>query len=372
MTAPAVEISAARLSTARLFGFVLIVATVIPFLSGGLAMTGAAPALSLQAVVVLLAAIHVPMTVYLLLGPSIRQMMRARPGALIVAPLLILAAVFAVNYLTTESRKAGTSTEYVYFLYFVTAWNLWHFGKQNIGVYSFFRASQKQSPMLPIERRLLLGGAVLGALSVFAITGDGFTKQFAGAVDMGWLLALQRQIGHVGIAGQAIMLAAVLVVLWLYRARHRWPSALMFFLSTNFFIAYYLLSAGASFGFVFACGTFAHGLQYCTFLGFHAGTARSWSRTASWAMPVAFALLAATLIDLFHFNLVFSAARFGGLLGTVGAAGDVIGSTVFTLNVGVLLVHFWLDSYFWRFKAPSSRAWMTSRYAFLLANRSAR
>jgi hypothetical protein len=348
------------------------VATVVPFVAGGFAMTGAAPALSLQAVVVLLAGIHVPMTVYLLFDPAIRKMMRDRPVALIVAPLLIFAAIFAVNYLTTEARTAGTATSYVYFMYFVVAWNLWHFGKQNIGVYSFFRASQNQSAMIPLERRLLLGGAVLGALSVFVITGDGFTKRFAGNVDMAWLLLIQQHIGNAGIVGQAIMLAVVLGVLWIYRERHRWASALMFFLSTNFFFAYYLLSAGASVGFVFACGTFAHGLQYCSFLGFHAGTARNWSRTASWAMPVAFALVAAALIDLYQFNLVFSAARFGGVVAAFGSTGDVIGSVTFTFNVGVLLVHFWLDSYFWRFKEPRSRAWMTSRYAFLLANRPAR
>jgi hypothetical protein len=80
----------------------------------------------------------------------------------------------------------------------------------------------------------------------------------------------------------------------------------------------------------------------------------------------------AALIDLYQFNLVFSAARFGGVVAAFGSTGDVIGSAAFTLNVGVLLVHFWLDSYFWRFKAPSSRAWMTSRYAFLLGNRPAR
>jgi hypothetical protein len=82
------------------------VATVVPFVAGGFAMTGAAPALSLQAVVVLLAGIHVPMTVYLLFDPAIRKMMRDRPVALIVAPLLIFAAIFAVNYLTTEARRA--------------------------------------------------------------------------------------------------------------------------------------------------------------------------------------------------------------------------------------------------------------------------
>ena len=83
-------------------------------------------------------------------------------------------------------------------------------------------------------------------------------------------------------------------------------------------------------------------------------------------MPVAFLLVAAALIDLYQFNLVFSVARFGGLLGYVGTAGEVIGSLAFTFNVGILLVHFWLNSYFWRFKEPRSRAWMSSRYGFLL------
>jgi hypothetical protein len=358
---------AARTTAKAAFGAVMIVATTIPFVTGGVQwLTGTTPFFPLQTVVIALATLHVPMTIYLLFDPGIRKMMRERPVALIVAPLLILAAVFAVNFLTAESRKAGTAISYVFFIYFVTVWNLWHFGKQNIGVYSFFRASQDQSPMLPLERKLLLGGAILGALSVFAITGNGFVKQFAANVDMDWLLALQKHISNVGIAGQALMLVVVLSVLWIYRKRHRWPSALMFFLSTNFFFAYYLLAAGGSFGFVFACGTFAHGLQYCSFLGFHAGTARNWSRTASWAMPAAFVLVAACLIDLYYFNLVFSAARFGGLLTYVGSTGEVIGSTVFTLNVGILLVHFWLDSYFWRFKEPRSRAWMSSRYGFLL------
>ena len=236
MTAPAVEIRATRFSTPGLFGSILIVATVIPFLAGGLAMTGNAPALSLQATIALLAAIHVPMTVYLLFDPAIRKMMRDRPVALIVAPLLILAAVFAVNYLTTASRAAGTSTGYVFFMYFVVAWNLWHFGKQNIGVYSFFRTSQNQSPMLPLERKLLLGGAVLGALSAFAMNAGQFSKQFASNVNMDWFLAIEKLIGKFGMVGQAIMLAAVLAVLWAYRERHRWPSALMFFLGTNFFL----------------------------------------------------------------------------------------------------------------------------------------
>jgi hypothetical protein len=146
MTVSAVELRTARLSSPRLFGSTLIVATVIPFLAGGIGLaTDHSPVVPLQAVVALLAAIHVPMTVYLLVDPAIRKMMRDRPVALIVAPLLIFGAVFAVNYFTIESRKAGTSTEYVYFMSFVVAWNLWHFGKQNIGVYSFFRAGLAES-----------------------------------------------------------------------------------------------------------------------------------------------------------------------------------------------------------------------------------
>jgi hypothetical protein len=349
------------------FGVTLVAATTIPLVSGGIQwLVGPTTSFPLQPAVALLAAIHVPMTVYLLFDPGIRRQMYSRPLPLIVMPLLIFAAVFAINFLTIDARKEGTSTTFVYFTYFVLVWNLWHFGKQNIGVYSFFRASQNQSSVVPLERKLLLGGAVLGALSAFAATGDYFPKQYAKNVDMNWFLAIGKQLGGIGTVGQVLMVIVVLFLLWSQRQRHSWASAVMFFLSTNFFFSYYLLGADAPFVFIFTCSTFAHGLQYLTFLGFHAGTSHNWSRLSRWVMPVIFVVVAASLIDLYQFNLIFAAAGLGRLLTWVGSPDTAIGSAVFAFNVGVLLIHFWLDSYFWRFKDANSRTWMSSRFGFVL------
>jgi hypothetical protein len=37
------------------------------------------------------------------------------------------------------------------------------------------------------------------------------------------------------------------------------------------------------------------------------------------------------------------------------------------LTWGILLCHFWLDSFFWRLKEKVPREWIKSRYSFLFA-----
>ena len=41
------------------------------------------------------------------------------------------------------------------------------------------------------------------------------------------------------------------------------------------------------------------------------------------------------------------------------------GALIDALAIGVLLTHFWLDSYFWKFSDKESREWMLERYNFL-------
>ena len=36
---------------------------------------------------------------------------------------------------------------------------------------------------------------------------------------------------------------------------------------------------------------------------------------------------------------------------------------------GILLSHFWLDSFFWRLKDKAPREWMRARFAFLFGGR---
>jgi hypothetical protein len=258
--------------TPQVFGATLMLATVIPFVAAGAqGLTGQTPFFPLQSTITLLATIHVPLTVYLLFDRNIRAMMWSRPIGLIVMPTLIFAGCFVLFISGAAQRQAGTAAFLVYFQLFVLAWNLWHFGKQNIGVYSFFRISQATSRMLPIEKRLMLATAALGAMTTFAIGTPAYIKSYASNENFDHLLAFSKYVMWIGSGAQLIVFAIAVWLVIAQRARHGWQTALLFLLCTNYFVPQYLIADGSPGSFIFACNTLGHGIQYCTFLGFHAG-----------------------------------------------------------------------------------------------------
>jgi hypothetical protein len=165
-----------------LFALALLLATTIPFVV--VALQRILPGfivVSVQEVIFFLGGIHVPLTAYLFFDPKIRAYMRHRPIALIGGPILIFAVCFLVFLPTWPSREAGHAWPVVYFMLGVLAWNNWHFGKQNIGVYSFFRLSQSRPGVVSLERNLIVLGAVLGAVGIFAANDGGYVTNFINA-----------------------------------------------------------------------------------------------------------------------------------------------------------------------------------------------
>jgi hypothetical protein len=365
-------------ATPQMFGFTLIVATIVPFVAAGAQwLTGKTVFFPLQAVIGFLAAVHVPLTAYLLFDASIRDMMRRRPVALILIPILIFAGCFAVFVSTAAQRQSGTASLLVYFALAVLAWNLWHFGKQNIGVYSFFRISQARSRMVPIEKRLIVVAAMLGAMTTFALGSDAYIKIYAKQVNFDGLAALSKYVTLAGSVGQFALFVIVVVVIIAQRSRHNWQSALLFLLSTNYFFPQYLIANGTAGSFIFACNTLGHGLQYCAFLGFHAGhdcekrerSGGDWSR---YLMPAAFIVTALFVADFYIFQKVVSVGGLGVIVSRwFGSPGGLAVSISDAIVTGILLNHFWLDSYFWRFKDAQSRNWMLSRFSFLFQRQAA-
>jgi hypothetical protein len=364
--------------TPGVFGTILILVTIVPFVSVGIQwLFGQTPFFPLQSTIALFATIHVPLTAYLLFDRNIREMMWRRPIGLIVMPTLIFAGCFVLFIAGAAQRQAGTAAFLVYFQLFVLAWNLWHFGKQNIGVYSFYRISQSRSRMLPIEKRLMMFAAGLGALTTFGLGTPVYIKVYAANGHFDGLLAFSKYAMWAGTAGQLVLLAVAVWLVIAQRARHGWQTALLFLVCTNYFIPQYLFAQGVPGSFVFACNTLGHGLQYCTFLGFHAGNDyekrdRSGPRWARYLMPAAFLLTALFLADFYVFQKVVSVGGVAHKLSVwLGSPTGLDTALIDSITIGILLNHFWLDSFFWRFQDPQSRNWMLSRFSFLFGSRPA-
>jgi hypothetical protein len=364
-----------------LFALALLLGTTIPFVV--VALQRILPgfiAISVKEVVFFLGAIHVPLTVYLFFDPRIRTFMRHRPIALIGGPIMIFAICFFVFLSTWSSRETGEAWPAVYFMLGVLAWNNWHFGKQNVGVYSFFRLSQSQPSAAMFERRMIVFGAVLGAVGIFAMNGGGYLNNYilmyAKNEPFTVTRAVADYVSSFARIGQYVLVAFVVGYLAINWRRYTWKTATMFFMCANFFFPIYVAMDMPVLTAVFACSILSHGVQYCVFLGFHAGQYREDSnergvpgpkgRAGSIVMCVILVVLAAFIGENFLYNKFIPKDFFSTVVTQAAGRGDVLTPVAESFMIGILLTHFWLDSFFWRFKSPEPRQWMSKRYAFLI------
>jgi hypothetical protein len=347
------------------FAACLLVATVVPFFIGSLGGLYQSYYIPAHWTITLLALIHVPMTGYLLFDPEVRAKMYQRPLMLIGVPVLLIAAsVFGFTYLG-QLMPEGQNWPLVYLLCVMTVWQTWHFGKQNLGVYAFMRIAQSAGSTPKIDRHMIVAGAALGALT--GVLTMNYYTIYAPKSDLGFLSAYNDQFRAVGQVIQYALAAASVGYVVLRYKSFTIGTALIFLMSANFFLPFYLTGSALAFSNVFACSALGHGAQYCVFLAFHAGGYRSKAAGGRrWVMPAIFLGCAAITAELFHLHWALPDMWVGTTAARLVGYGS--GSAVsLGLVIGVTLVHFWLDSFLWRFKEPGARNWMLRRYAFLFA-----
>lgn len=309
-------------STPAVFSATLVAVTALPFLMA-LAPDLLPPA---NATISALALIHVPMTLYLLSDAEIRQMMGRHPMRLIAVPVALFAvSIFAYTVLPAR--------HHLWYWLPVAVWQNWHFGKQNVGIYSMFRAAQRVGSMLPVERRLIVIGSILGALA--ACFGN-----IPNDIELLWAPMVLRPVAA---GAQFVLLFVSAFYVIRNRARMLSTTAVIFMLSVNFFLPFYLTEL--SLPNMFSMTLLAHGLQYLAVLGFHA-------RSSKWTLA-AYLGIGLLLAEIYSLHFVVPSWVYGS------------SSLGWGVAMGILLAHFWFDSMVWRFKEPENRAWMKRRFAFL-------
>ena len=150
--------SAQTMQPAGVFGWSLIGATTIPFVSVAASGSfGGAAAVAL--VLLLIASGHVLATYYLWTDPAVRRFSRAHPIKMIVIPIALM-----VGALLFFSQATGALLAMVFAAYFV--YQAWHFGAQNIGVATFISLSDRGRPLSPFEKTTIRCGIVAGMFGV--------------------------------------------------------------------------------------------------------------------------------------------------------------------------------------------------------------
>jgi len=354
----------------RTFVFLLLFATVVPFFIGALTVFDLIGVSWLISLIAFLALIHVPMTAYLFFDGEIRAQMARRKLMMIGGCVLLMVLSLVFFTAVTVEFEAQQTKIISCFVLAAVMWQHWHFGKQNIGVLALARIATNSGPLMKFERYTMTAASICGIAAAYLVVGKA-TQGVLWSFDAGQFRWLQYLIA-----------AAALGCVMLNIARYTAGTGALYLLGVCFFLPQFLAVDLPQYVYIFGSSILAHGTQYILILFYHSLGLVDLNRRVSGQRKMAQTLW--LFAPLFFFALTFAIATnfytshslwsFNDAVTQISAVAQIkigpatISAIASGLIWGILLCHFWLDSFFWRLKESGPRQWVKSRYAFLFAH----
>jgi hypothetical protein len=238
------------------------------------------------------------------------------------------------------------------------AWQAFHYGRQNIGVYAFASIAQTGTAPHRAEKLAIDLGTTLGILGTFKIMGMAISPAYLhGTFDRLY------QIGSIAFA--AVLIISLAVYLKYYRETTVFKT-LFFFTSVFFF---YPVFISTDVNIAFLSYAMAHGLQYMIFMGVVSTNAKPQGEPRS--VPYRNILTMAILVlilgfvfwrvgDLRQIELIKNSRLYS-------FAADFLFGAV----LGATMSHFVVDASAWKLSLAPQRAYISRRFDFLFSRRRA-
>lgn len=326
-----------------IFALALLLGTWIPMACLIAVGWSDAPGVGLEtakAALVFVNSLHVAATIWLYVDRRFLRVMAQHRARYVYAPLAVVLASGTVFTLAGPEVQA-------YWMLVYWAWQAYHYGRQNVGIYSFASIAEgrcaERAARWPLE--LATACAICG------------TFQILGAeVSPGYLRALFENLYRVG----AVAFAGVVVLgafTYLRRIRESSPLQAAFFFTLLLFFAPIFLSTNPIVA--FSSYAVAHGIQYMVIVSVLAGSlvVKDGRRGVSGRMTI---LLGGMI--LLGVAAYLKAAGWGESTLLLRGALDFAAGMV----LGTAAAHFIVDAGAWRLSEPPIRAYMASRFGFLL------
>lgn len=332
-----VQFDFAGSSRKRLFTMLIFAGSAAPLLFYVVIGLSPMPVPNLDSLIFTLAAIgfvHVGMTIYFYVGDSrYNEIIQRDKLRYFVLPVILVAGSLAA-FLLVAPQQLG---------YYVTAylvWSIWHFNRQNFGLYAAFLNSEGQQPCSERERKLfdaLCAGPMLLAISLLPALGVG-----EGA-------AVARSA--VVAAGQTMLaLSAVLLLAEAFRlGRFSSPIAAGWLTLSVLFFLPPAVSTNPLIAFTF----YGHSIQFIVMMIFLAGAS---SERCTYS--------AGTRIAILLGSGVGALALFIGLLQSFPDSPSAL-LVAAGLLYGLAQWHFLVDAGVWRLRDPASRRNFNESFDFL-------
>lgn len=341
------ERSAANVSLKRWFLVSLLLATWLPIaffilLAPSAAETGGLAGLKM--VFLFLGTAHVPATLFFYTDKDFADIRKNHPFRYIYVPVLLIVLtglLFAFASVTVQA--------FALLLYW--AWQAFHYGRQNTGIYAFASIAETGRAPKKAEKFAIEAGTLLAILGTFKIMGTPVAPAY-----LHRSFDLLYQTGFVAFLALAVFSVAVYAK---YFQQTSLFKTIFFFTAVFFFVPIFLSTDN---NIAFLSYAIAHGLQYIIFMTVISATSPG-SKTSSLPYKSIAFFLVFLLIIGFAFWRVNDLREMEFVKATWGYARAA--DFLFGAVLGATMSHFVIDAGAWRLSLEKQRSYITKRFHFI-------
>lgn len=325
----------------------LLIATWLPiaiFLS--VPQTGAPFSLAaIKLVILYVGTAHVPATIYFYIDRGFYEVIRNHKIRYVYLPI----AVTLLSGLVFAFSPTGVQS---YVLLIFWAWQAFHYGRQNLGVYAFASIAQKGRSPHKAEKLAIDLGTACGIFGTFKILGLGVAPNY-----------LHQSFNYLYLLGTLCYAGVFIFSVYVYVKYFSDATVLktLFFFTSVFFFFPVFISTELSVAFL--SYAMAHGFQYLVFmmaisLNSNDGEASKRVQYFNAAKLVAIVAVVALLFTGAGWFKEMEATKNSAILMRLGdfLIGAILGTT---------MAHFLIDAGAWKLSMALQRSYITRRFNFL-------
>ncbi|HEX6719285.1 MAG TPA: hypothetical protein VF088_19420 [Pyrinomonadaceae bacterium] len=335
------------LALKRWFLIALLLATWLPIAFFTLVASAAGETGGLwgvKTIFIFLGTAHVPATLFFYTDKEFAEIRKSHPLRYIYVPILLIVAtglLFAFANLTVQAFALLT----------YWAWQAFHYGRQNVGIYAFASIAETGRAPQKAEKFVMEAATVLAILGTFKVLGTAVAPAF-----------LHRGFDYLYQFGLVAFVATVAVGVAVYMKNFSDTSLFktLFFFTAIFFFAPVFISTDNNIGFL--SYAVAHGLQYIIFMSVVSTTAADDTPRASLYKNVTVFLIFLLLVG-FAFWRVNDLREMTFIKGTWAFARTA--DFLYGAVLGATMSHFVIDASAWRLSMAKQRSYMTRRFYFV-------
>jgi hypothetical protein len=332
------------------FLFALLLSTWVPmlfFISVAHLATTSNSIYGMKSLFLFLGTAHVPATFFFYTDRNFSHIVRNHKARYLYFPLaLTIGAGLIVAFSNIQTQA------YLFLVFW--AWQAFHYGRQNLGIYAFTSIAEGKGATRKLEKLAIDLTTVCGILGTFRVLGMGVAPEY--------LRPMLDALYRFGMFGY---FAAIIFSLYVYAKnfeRTTWLKSIFFWTLVLFFLPIYLSN---DINVTFLSYAIAHGLQYIIFMGIVSLNAEQGERARALRYRNALKLAGLMILLglLFYHTDTLKSLEFVKSSGWLVHVFDFLFGAV----LGATMAHFVIDAGAWRLSKLPQREYMTKRFGFIFA-----